>query len=176
MIEQLSDAKNDMGRSYGPECLVDIVQSAMSKFGAGSASVMLPNLDGKLVISASYGITEAVTKNTCIDGTCEKGFGYKSACVYKTGEARLVETEEGCIVSYRSNSMCIPIRYEDVVIGVLNISNRSKGNCDENDIKEAINFAREHSEKIHDFYAEPQKRVYPAVEKLRVTAMSGQQV
>lgn len=136
--------------------LASIIEKAMSHFDAGSASIMLPDENGRLRIRASYGIDPRVVENACIDGTCERGFGSNSSCVYRTGEERLVETEPGVVgVSYTSNSMCIPIRYNKDIIGVFNISNRKKGNFTDKDLFCAVNYIDGIAGKISIHNKEP---------------------
>lgn len=127
----------------------------MNIFKAQRGSVMIPNKQGKLVIAASYGIDPFTIQLTCLDGQCTKGYGSVSPCVYNTGEARLVKTEEGVVgVPYTSNSMCVPIQKGGVIVGVLSLSNRMGGEYAFSDLQFAKELAYDFADIIQTGYCQ----------------------
>lgn len=145
-------------RRYGLEM---ILQRALSLFGAEIVSIMLPDEDNNLRIAAAYGINPVIIKNTCNDGSCTRGFGSNSACVYRTGTGRIVETEKDVVgAPYKSNSMCLPIYLDENVIGVLSISNRKEGNFTGSDMADASEFVRGAAGIIGRYYKKPKARAF----------------
>lgn len=142
-----------------PEDLELILKTAMDMFNAGSASIMLPDEYDRLEIAASLGIDRAIVEYTCVEGTCSKGFGTNSYCVYITGKPRLVETEIGVVgVRYTSNSMCLPICWQDKIMGVFNLSNKRSGNFSESELELAARLLPYCAKAIHAHYKEPVER------------------
>lgn len=142
------------------EDLEELLGEAAELFEAESASVMLPDEDGRLRIKAAYGIDPYVVENVCIDGGCTRGFGSNSACVYRTGRPRLVKNDsELASAYYKSNSMCLPVYHRREVIGVFNISNRADGDFTKDDMLSAIRFVGTVAGRIYRHYKEPAARM-----------------
>lgn len=157
-MEAQKAANGNGERMYGLEV---VLQRAMSLFEADSSSIMLPDENDYLKIAAAYGIAPIIIENTRIDGSCTRGFGSNSACVYRTGTGRIVETEKDVVgAPYKSNSMCLPIYWDNQVIGVLNISNRNEGNFKESDLAKASEFVEEAALIVKMYYKKPRARAF----------------
>lgn len=110
------------------DCIVDLIQSAMA---VDIVSLMLVGDDGALRISSAYGLPDSV-KNTAV---LLPGEGI-SGTVLESEEPVLINDlatdgrfpQRSGVARYRSGSLLsVPIRYQDNVLGVLNVNNKRSG-------------------------------------------------
>lgn len=110
------------------DCIVDLIQSALE---VDIVSLMLVGDDGALRIHAACGLPEQVRRDTLL----QPGEGIAGA-VLQSGEPVLINDlasdgrfppREGA-ARYRTGSLLsVPVRYQDHLLGVLNVNNKRSG-------------------------------------------------